>query len=275
MERFKIQNKPQIIADNLIVWNQMMHDHLLKIFPNLDPQTIHILGAPRFDYFQHTDKIPSSSELRDHLNLPHNSQLIHFATTELYSLDYVIQAVAAQTPAHLYASVHPGGDINKHQPYAQKHGVTIRYSFGRQTNSPHPAFSYNPTLENIYLLVALFKHSDLLINHSSTVAIESFAGDTPVINVKYGRPLDWWRWYHSMVYRDFQQHYQDIINDGATKIVRNKSELLAAVNNYLKDPAADRAARAQTLKKMITITDGTSSQKILALIKKITTPLSS
>jgi hypothetical protein len=276
MERLANQQAPQVIADHLIVWNAMMQDHLLRVFPAISPEQISIIGAPRLDFFSHRNKIPSREQLLSYLDLPHDdSKLIHVATTELYPLDYVIKTLHTAEQAHslphklhFYASVHPGGNMERHKPYAEKYQVAVRYSFGRRVSSPHPDFLYNPTLDEIYMLVALFKHTDVLVNHSSTVALESFLADRPVINVKYGKPLDWWRWYRSMVYRDFQQHYRDITADGATTIVTNPRQLIAAVSNYLEHPELHREARQKTLKKLITNTDGTASEQALNLIKK-------
>ncbi len=275
MERFQNAGRPQLLADHLIVWNKMMSEHLKRIFPKLNGKRISIIGAPRLDFFTHQEKIPSREQLLAYLGLPDSdAKLIHFATTELYPLEYVIKTiVAAQRQGaikhqlHLYASVHPGGDIKKHRQYADKYHVAVRYSFGRRSVVSPPSFQYHPTPEEIYLLVALFKHSDLLINHSSTVAIESFLGDTPVINVKYGQPFDWWRWYRSMVYRDFKQHYRDIITSQATKVVYSSDQLITAVCDYLDYPQHDQLERQRTLKKIITTTDGTASKKVLDLIK--------
>lgn len=269
MERLKNDGRPQIIADHLAVWNTMMRDHLLRLFPDLTPDRLTVTGPPRLDFFSHTDKIPSRAQLFDALGLPDPSaKLVHVATTELYPSDYIVKTLAA-LPVKLYVSVHPGGDLQKHQSYAALVGAIVRYSFGRQDSAPEPSFRYNPSLDDVYMLVALFKHTDVLVNHSSTVAIESLLADRPVINVKYGRPLDWWRWYRSMVYRDFQQHYRDLIADGATRLVFNARQLRHALLEYLAHPEQQRAARALTVKKMITTTDGTASQKMLAVIKTL------
>ncbi len=277
MERLKKKGGTQVLANHFIVWNQMMHDHLLKVFPDLNTDQISIIGAPRLDFFFHENKIPSRQELLKYLNIPDDgSKLIHFATTELYPMEYIIRAIKKAEDKKLikhklrfYISVHPGGNIEPHQKYAKKYNATVRYSFGRQSTFPDPNFKYNPTLKDIYMLVALFKYSDLLINHSSTVAIESFLGGTPVINVKYGITLDWWNWYRSMVYRDFSQHYQDITANNATALVHNKKELIKAITNYLNSPQLQAAERKQTLQKMITTTDGTASQKFLYTIKHL------
>lgn len=274
--RAHAQNKPQELADQLIVWNQMMKDHLLRIFPDYQAEKITVIGAPRLDYFQHADKIPSREQLFEYLGFKDpTKKLIHFSTTELYPLDYIVKSVhqaaiagSIKYPVELYASVHPGGNLAKHETLKQ-YGAAVRYSFGRDDHTPIRDFVYNPSLKDIYMLVALFKHSDLLINHSSTTAIESFLGDTPVINVKYGKPWDIWHWRNSSVYSDFKEHYRDITDENPTKIVKNKRELIQGINDYLEYPEHDREARQRTLKKMITTTNGTASQQVLQLVKRV------
>ncbi len=277
MERFKQFGKPYILADILVVWNRMLRDHLLRVFPTLKPEHVVVLGAPRFDFFSHANRIPSREQLLKYLGFAHDdSKLIHIATTELYPMEYIVKAIRQASEAgtlprrlQVYASVHPGGKLSRHEGYAKKYGVTVRFSFGRRDHAPVPEFAYNPTVEEIYMLVALFKHTDVLVNHSSTVAIESMVADVPVVNVKYGQPFDWWRWYRSMVYRDFQQHYVDITQGGGTTIVKNKQQLIAAIARYLQNPEAERRERHDSAQRIITTLAGNASQQFLDLLKHV------
>ncbi len=274
MERLKNDNGCQILADTIVVWNPTMKNLLLKIFPT-DPEKIKIIGAPRLDFFHHPEKIPTREQLFSHLGLDDpERKLIHLSSTELYPFDYVVKTISKAIDSdkinhhpYLYLSVHPGGDINRHKKYTQKYNVLTRYSFGRLPTSPHPNFLYNPTIKDVYLLTSLFVHSDLLINHSSTTAIESFLGHTPVININYGRPFDYFNWRRSMVYRDFKQHYQQILKAKATKIVKNPSELINAIKAYLNNPHADADGRQTALKNILASADKPCAPQILSLIK--------
>lgn len=268
------------LADTFIVWNTMMKEHLARIFPNLSLSNIHIIGAPRFDFYSQTDKIPNKEQLFQKLGLKDASRpLIHFSTTELYPMDYIAKAVKqamdkGKLPKNLalLATVHPGGNLDKHATLEQ-FGCTVRFAFGRKEDTSVTGFSYNPSEQDLYDAVALYKHTAILINHSSTTALESLLANVPVINVKYGQPFDWWRWYRSMVYRDFQQHYADVVSDGATKVVAGKKQLIKAMQTYLKNPQTDESARAITIKKMITTVDGTASAQVMELIKQKATSL--
>jgi len=262
------------LPDYYAVWNQMKMDHLLRILPTLKPEAITITGAPRFDYFSHSTHIPSRDDLFEYLGISKSSQqLIHCATTELYPFTYIIEDIARARdakklaqPVAVHASVHPGGDLTKHQAY-KSYGATVRYSFGRREHALHPSFQYLPTDTETYMLVALFRHTGVLVNQSSTVAIESMAAGVPVINVTYGQPWDWWRWYRSMVYRDFRQHYRYITDEGGTTLARNSRQLIQGINAYLNNPSLHQEERQRTLGKMITHTDGSASARLLTLVK--------
>lgn len=276
MERFKRLGEPYVLADYFGVWNRMMRDHLLRVFPELDATKIFIVGVPRLDIFADDERIPTKEQLYAYLSLPNMDwPLIHIATTELYPMEYVVrEIVSAQhrglvpRNVYLYASVHPGGDMQKHRDYAQRYGITIRYSFGRHEVPGIPSFIYNPTSAEGYMLTALFKHAHLLVNHSSTVAIESMLADVPVINIRYGRRFDWWRWRRSMVWRDFQQHYADIIRSGGTSVARNPREFISFIQHYLAHPEYKRAQRRLAITQMITFTDGSASRRLLDRIKQ-------
>jgi hypothetical protein len=254
----------------------MNYDHLLEKFENeIDENHLTITGPPRFDHFVHEERIPTKEELLRYLGwstadtpLP----LLHFATTELYPFEYIIREVhrAQQRrnipAALLYASVHPGGDMSKHHHYT-KYGAHVKYSFGRRERGVLPEFTYVPTMAEVYLLIALWKYSGVLINQSSTVAIESMAADVPVINVTYGQPFDWVGWRRSMVYRDFAQHYRYITDQGGTTLVRRPRELVDEINHSLKNPHHKQKERRQTLLHLISHADGKNSERLISYLK--------
>lgn len=269
MER---QKEKMVKVNHLLVWNKMMQEHTQRVFGYTNDQ-VHLVGSPRLDYFWHKEKIPSREKLCHFLGVNPQKKLIHIATVELYDISYIVEILATArdrkkiaAPVEIYCSVHPGGDLEKHQWYAQKYNVKLRYSFGRNDRAPNPLFRYNPTEEDMYMLTSLWIHSDLMINFSSTAAIESMLGDTPTINVMFGKPFDWWNWRKSAVYRDFQEHYKDITAEQGTTVVKNKKQLVEAANQYLRNPALHRESRRQTCQKMLTYLDGKAAQRVFNLI---------
>jgi hypothetical protein len=269
-----IQSKiPIALADRFIVWNSMMKEHLIRIFPTISEERIAIIGAPRLDYFAQKDRIPSKEDVYRRLGLDDMSRpFIHIATTELYPMEYICKAIregidtkAIPNNPHIYASVHPGGSMDKYKPF-EKYGAVIKFSPGRREDISLPSFRYAPTEEDILFLAGVFTYASVLVNHSSTVALESLITGVPVVNVKYGKFLDVVGWRRSMVYRDFQQHYNDLVSDGATYIVKSKKGLIDAIVQANNNPNAKYNERALTVKKMITTIDGTASKKVLDYI---------
>lgn len=275
IERSIQYGRTVVRPDYFAVWNNMMQEHLLRLYPEISETTVRVIGVPRFDFFFSAKPVMAAAALRSALNIPSDdAPLFHCATTELYPFDYILRSIkrAAEdnriVPApHLFASVHPGGVLAKHENLRQ-YGATVQFTPGRREASPLPDFRYLPTYDEISLHVALFQQSNLLINHSSTVAIESMLADVPVINIKYGRPFDWWRWRRSMVYRDFHEHYREIIDYNGTSIVASPRELIAAIRQYLANPAFKRAERLATVKRLITFTDGASAKRLVDYIKE-------
>jgi hypothetical protein len=275
MERFVREGKQLAIAERLAVWNEMMRSHVKRLFPDIADERILLPGVPRFDFFLDKAVIPSKQELYDQLGLEDVSRpLIHLSTTELYPMDYLAktlrQAVdGGKIPGNPYllATVHPGGNRQRHQSL-ETYGVIVRYAFGRKDAITTPEFRYAPTMQDIWHHVALYTHSAVLINHSSTTAIESLLADVPVINVRYGQAFDWWRWYRSMVYRDFNEHYKDILANNGTTVVGSASQLIAATVEAMQQPERKKEERLATVRRMITHVDGQSSARMLAAIKE-------
>lgn len=276
IKRLMDSGKPVHIADIIIVWNTMMRDHFLRLFPNISTDRVYVIGAPRLDYFWQKDAIPSKQEVYSYLGISDTTKpLIHVATTELYPIDYVVKTIresidAGTLPdAHIYASVHPGGNMENHKALADL-GAIVKFSFGRHEDAPHPNFKYRPTENDIKMLIGVFMHTNVLVNHSSSVALESMIAHVPIMNVAYGMKFDWWRWYRSPVYRDFKEHYADIINQGATYVVKNRGALIMAMQDALQYPSKKNDNMDATLKTMITTVDGTASKKVLNRIKAST-----
>ncbi len=269
--------REQVIPDHIIVWNQIMKDHLLKEFPEINADSVSVTGAPRLDYFQHKDNIPSREELFEYLGLDPRKKLLHLATVELYDMSNVAEQVgkakqegALPKDLQLYASMHPGsGKPNMHQHWADKYGYFLRYSFGRRNDAPHKDFNFNPTMREMYLLVALWKYTDVMINFSSTAALESMLGDCPTICVLYGKKMDWWTWHRSMVVKDFKEHYRDLAAPGGVKVVRKREELIPAINDYLEHPEKDRAKRVESCRAIITTLNGDASKKTFEIIQNL------
>lgn len=274
-----------VLPDTLLVWNERMQQHALRAFPTYGTNTtnrsnkIFVTGSPRLDYFgtQYASQLPARRAVMESLGLKDEGRFLHLATTELYDHRHVARTIATakqcgQLPAdlQLYASVHPGGKMERHKPWADQHGFAIRFSPGRRENAPHPDFRYNPTRTDMLLLAATFREADVMVNLSSTVALESCLADRPTICAFFGKPFDWLAWHRSMVVRDFKQHYADLLSGGGIAVARNGAQLVAQIREYLEAPSKDSAGRRRSAEIIAGTVAGDARQRVLATLKTLT-----
>lgn len=281
-----------VLADHLLVWNEIMRRHLLRAFPMLRPDQITVTGAPRLDYFgpRYDTKRPTREVVLTALGLDPIKPLLHLATTELYDHAHVAQVIAdakrrGDLPAtlQLYASVHPGGNLERHRSWAERYGYTLRYSPGRRDPTfpglrsgvrgagpaPHPDFRYHPTEDDMLQLASIFRETAVLVNLSSTVALESCLADRPTICAFFGKPFDWFRWNRSMVVRDFREHYADLVRGGGIAIARNPRALVSQITEYWKNPAADHAGRIRSAERIATTLAGDATKRVLEVLRRL------
>lgn len=267
-----------VLPDHLMVWNEIMKRDVLRFFTSFTAERVSIVGAPRLDYFgpRYAGLLPSREETLRFFGLESKAQLLHLATTELYDHGHVAKAIGeakkrGKLPKslQLYASVHPGGNMERHRPWAERYDFTIRFSPGRHEDAPHPDFRYNPTREEMLRLVALFRYTDVAVNLSSTVALESCIADRPVICAFFGKPFDWITWNRSMVVRDFREHYADLLRGGGIAVARSPRQLVRHILAYLERPHTDNGGRRKSAEIIATTADGDSSTRVLSVLRTL------
>jgi len=270
------KREEQIVPDFLLVWNKIMRDHLLNEFPQVDPEKVFITGSPRLDIAARLQELPSRHEVCAKLGLDPQKRILHFSTVELYKMTHVAKDISdakkegtIPQDLQLLATVHPGGKFEVHQEWAKELGFVLKPTFGRHKTGPHPDFVYNPTYHENALLMSLFKEDDIMINFSSTVALEAMLMDTPTIGVMYGKKRDWWNWRKSAVVRDFKEHYADLLSGGGVRVVKNKKQLISAINDYLKHPEKEKEGRIKSCEIIMTTLAGDASKKTFEIIEKI------
>jgi len=267
-----------ILPDHLLVWNDIMKQELLCYFPSVKEEQISVVGAPRLDYFgpKYAEKLPPREQALAFFGLRPEGRVLHLATTELYDHGHLAQAIGEAKQRgdlpddlQLYASVHPGGKMERHRPWAEKYGFTIRFSPGRHEPAPHPDFRYNPTHEDMLTLVALFKETNVAVNLSSTVALESCMADRPVVCAFFGKTFDWLRWRRSMVVRDFREHYADLLRGGGIAVARNPRQLIQTIHAYLDNQTKDHQGRRRSAEIIATTLAGDASDRVLAVLNTL------
>ncbi len=121
------------------------------------------------------------------------------------------------------------------------------------------------TSENQRHLANTLRHSDVVVNVASTLAIEAAIFDTPVVNVSFDgeAPSDWVR--SARRYYRFT-HYVNITRHGAVRVAESPAQLVEQVGRYLDDPSLDREGRRRVVLEQCQFLDGRAAERVAAFV---------
>jgi hypothetical protein len=121
------------------------------------------------------------------------------------------------------------------------------------------------TTENQRHLANTMRHSDVVVNVASTIAIEAAIFDTPVVNVSFDgeTPSEWVR--SARRYYRFT-HYVNITRHGAVRVAEDPAQLVEHVGRYLEDPALDREGRHRVVLEQCQFLDGRAGERVAAFV---------
>ncbi len=109
----------------------------------------------------------------------------------------------------------------------------------RSTVTAGDGLAVDITEDNQRHLADTMRHSDVVVNVASTIAIEAAIFDTPVVNISFDgeTPSEWAR--SARRYYRFT-HYVNITRQDAVRVAETPEQLVEQVGRYLDDPSLDR-----------------------------------
>jgi CDP-glycerol glycerophosphotransferase (TagB/SpsB family) len=121
------------------------------------------------------------------------------------------------------------------------------------------------TTGNQQHLMDTMRHSDVVVNVASTLAIEAAIFDTPVVNVSFDgeTPSEWAR--SARRYYRFT-HYVNITRQQAVRVAEQPSDLVKFVAQYLDDPSLDREGRQRMVLEQCQFIDGRAAERVSGFI---------
>lgn len=138
-----------------------------------------------------------------------------------------------------------------------------------ETNADDPlsGVNWNPSSADQRMLINSVRHADVMLNFSSSITLEAFAADRPVVNIAYDfvAGSD-----YEMLTQDAykSETYKPVVETGATRIASSCSELITHTNAYLRDPSEHRAERARLLRLICCEVDGRAARRAAAAVLK-------
>ena len=265
--------------DHYLVWSEHMGRELLRYYPDISQDRIHVVGTPQFDPYADETLLWTREEFFRRVGADPGRPLICYSGGDL--------GTCPEDPQHLRMLLEliRSGEIRGNpQVIARPAPVDD----GKRYDSSRKAFpelifsrpqwlhmrpgdwaSVQPTAEDLQFLANLVRHCDLNINMASTMTLDFSIHDKPVVNIAFDVAdpppfgVSLWDFFYRF------EHYRPVVEIGAARFARSPSELAQHVNAYLDDPALDREERRRLVELEVGLPIGQSSPRIREVLENI------
>jgi CDP-glycerol glycerophosphotransferase (TagB/SpsB family) len=123
-----------------------------------------------------------------------------------------------------------------------------------------------PSVVDLNDLKSLLQHCDLSVNVLSTITLDAFIFDKPVINPVFGNETN--GWFNDQKFLKYE-HLSKLVDSDSTDIVKNDKEYLEAINRILSHIDLKKEERAKFLELQIGGSLEGTSQRISQILEKI------
>jgi hypothetical protein len=256
------KNRMVFKYDGYLVWSEQMKEDLYRFFPYTKRVPIYVVGAPQFDVFFeqrfHEDREEFCA--RHGLNPDLPVVLYALGSPNLFrentSVVYLAERIARGElgDAQLLIRPHPLHDRGLDLATLRQLGPRIVVQDTGQAGLSVPSRAQNE--EQIRDWVNTFRHADVVVNLSSTAAIDAAIFDKPVVNLDYDPEPGQSRQALVKEINHSWTHFKPIAESGGMWLVNNPDEMVEAVRTYLLQPALHREKRRAMAQYVCGFLDG-------------------
>lgn len=266
--------------DAYIVWSKATREELWYYYPNTRHKPVEIVGAPQFDVFFEPRFQISRREFAEAHGLDPGRPILVYAIGSPNFLQ------GEPEGARQFAERLRRGELGDAQLIVRPHPLHDRgelIEIFQQFDGPIvvqcPAGdgSHLPRTQDrsqIVQWVNTLRHADVVINLSSTFAVEAALMDRPIVNLDFdprpGAPQG--QLIEEINHR--WNHFRPIAESGGLWMARDMDQVVGAVRSYLNDPTQHKESRRWIAEHVAGPSDGHSGrrmgQAILSLVNSMT-----
>ena len=242
-------------AEAYFVWSEITRQFLLRMYPEIQAEHVHVLGSPQFDRHLDPACFPGRETFFSLIGLDSNRPLVVYTMATPGLIEHEIEIAQ-----HLADAAHGGAFVGGAQLLVRGHprmfGTNVKLlhkeypeacSYPRVTNvsyrSPeHEAQVVRHVLEDEPIHLATLAYQDVQVNVCGTMTIDSAIFDKPTVNVYYdlvkGVP-------HGLSVRRFYERsdVSQMMSYKASRLAHSPEECIRLVNRYLEEPTLDGEGR--------------------------------
>lgn len=256
--------------DYLIVWNEIIRNTAVKEY-GYSPEKVFVSGTMRFDlYFKETEGELSREEFLKSKNLDPKKKTILITTVtkgnypdENIILEKLLRAREdgrLQDNPNIFVRMHPKEEFKKFQSFIDSDYKNLCVDFPGKMLSKEMGTRIEMHEDDSLNLKATLKYCDVSINYLSTITLESFIFDKPVININFPE-----KYHRGYTFR----HYKPIIDAKAVILSNSFDDFVDDINNCLKDPSIKREERKKIFNDFVFFKDGFSYKRNVDFLDKI------
>jgi hypothetical protein len=256
-------------VNRLIVWNDLMRQQAMELHGYGDDE-IRVVGTPQWDRYFREGVTISRAAFFERIGADPARRLLTVTTTprELYPHhDHVLRVLARAmangrfpAPVQILVRLHPRDDLSHYAEFEHIPGIIVEKPF-RETVRAGDGLAVDVTTDSQQHLADTLRHSDVIINVASTIAIEAAIFDTPVVNVAFDGEAESPFVHSARRYYRFT-HYRNVTRHDAVRVATTPDALVAEVSRYLSDPAHDAEGRRKVVQEQCQFTDGRAAERV-------------
>ncbi len=263
--------------DKLIVWNDTMAKELLDVHHYPLSRTI-ITGAPQFDFY--LNPVMPRKEFFSKYGLDSKKRLVCFCaglksfdTSDGDDIDIIVKAMQdGRIPddVQLIVRTHPNmTNFSSWKKFENAPRVALMKPGEYNEQSASLTGGFDATLDDMKLMAALMKYSDVFVNVHSTTSLDASIFDKPVVNIKFDG------YEQNVPYADSQksffdmEYYKHLLTENAIWVTESPEELVESIVTYLKNPKLHAEGRKKLVAKMCYKLDGKSTDRIAKAVLSV------
>jgi len=267
-DNISTKNRMVFKYDGYLVWSERMKQELHDFFPYTKNAPIYVVGAPQFDVFFQPRFHQSREAFCAEQGLHPERPIILYALgspnflKEHHGALHLAERVqnGELGDVQMLVRPHPLHDNGREAQMLRNFGDRVVVQRTGKTGTAVPARSQDE--HQIGEWINTFRHADVVVNLSSTVAIDAAIFDKPVVNLDYDPQPG--QADQEMIKEINHQwtHFKPVAESGGVWLTNNPAETLEAVNTYLRQPELHRERRRWVAEYVCGYLDGRCGERM-------------
>lgn len=256
--------------DFLFVWNEVIRQAAIYIH-KFDPSHVFVTGSMRFDRYFQPQMLPSREEFLRSKNLDPRNKTILFATVgQKCRYQFVIlrnilrwRENGSLPYVNVLIRLHPFDGYKHYREFVGVKNLCVEKA-GKEIESRSGQKRIEMDDEDFLNLKATLSYADVNINYKSTISLEAFIFDQPVINfIDPEAPAQ------AGHYHEENSYYYPLIKEKSVRLATTEHDLAKALNDYLADRSLDGGNRKKVAEMFFFRPDGLSYRRNVDLLSNL------